>query len=219
MNPIYQFETNIISPQQGAIFRITHIDNLPFILEQGLHCRYCQPQDPNFAPIGSGDIISKRDKFRIPIAPNGVLSDYVPFYFAPRSPMLYNVYSKSDSPPLQREIVYLVSKAQIIADSSLQYVFTDGHAIMNFTQYYNDVKDLERIDWDTMRLKYWNDTPEDNDRKRKRMAEFLVYNHLPIECVKMIVVLDENMKNHVDNLVQKAKRNIIAQVRKKWFFP
>lgn len=219
MSNEYHFGENFINSKQAFIFRITHIENLPFILKQGLHCRNCEPQDPNFAPIGSGDIISKRDRFQVPIAPKGVLSDYVPFYFAPRSPMLYKAYVNNDRPPPQREIVYLVSKAQIIADSSLQYVFTDGHAIMGFTAYFNQLQYLENIDWQTMRLKYWRDTPDDNDRRRKRMAEFLVYNQVPIECVKMIGVYDESMKNQVENLIQEHQRNIIVKVSRPWFFP
>lgn len=112
-----------------------------------------------------------------------ILSDYVLFYFAPRSSMLYKVYKKTNTLRAQREIIYLVSKTFIIDSESLQYVFTDGYAIMNFTQYYNDIKNLNRIDWDTMCLKYWRDTSEDNDRRRKRMAEFLVHNHVPIKYI------------------------------------
>lgn len=218
MSNKYQYKPNFINPKQVFIFRITHIDNLPFVLNNGLHCRYCEPQDPDFASIGSGDIISKRDKFEVPINPNGVLSDYVPFYFAPRSPMLYSVNINPSITTTQKEIIYLVTKASIIADNSLQYMFTDGHAIMGFTAYYDRLEDLEKVDWEVMRLKYWSDTPEDNDRKRRRMAEFLVHNYVPIDCIKMIGVYDETMKKKVEDLVLQAQKNIIVQVRKNWYY-
>jgi hypothetical protein len=44
-------------------------------------------------------------------------------------------------------------------------VFTDGHAIMSFFEFFNDPGDLEQIDWGIMSSRYWNDTTEYPDRK------------------------------------------------------
>jgi ssDNA thymidine ADP-ribosyltransferase, DarT len=52
---------NWLTLEQAYLFRITHINNLPFILEKGMACRHCLPQDPHFVNIGAGDIIEKRD--------------------------------------------------------------------------------------------------------------------------------------------------------------
>jgi len=49
-----------LTPKANRIFRITHIRNVPWILEHGLHCRSSPTSDPNFASIGSPDLIAKR---------------------------------------------------------------------------------------------------------------------------------------------------------------
>lgn len=51
-------------PQQTIphlfIYRMTHIDNVPFIVKNGLWSKLSPVQDPNFIPIGNPDIIDKR---------------------------------------------------------------------------------------------------------------------------------------------------------------
>lgn len=73
-----------LNPQKALIFRITHRDNIPWILKHGLHSRNSVLFDPNFVNIGNGDLIAKRHHRTIPQAPGGTLSDYVPFYFTPQ---------------------------------------------------------------------------------------------------------------------------------------
>lgn len=82
---------NPLSPEKALIFRITHIANVPWILENGLYCRSAAEQDPRFVEIGNPDLIDKRKHRVVPAPPGGTLSDYVPFYFTPYSPMLYNI--------------------------------------------------------------------------------------------------------------------------------
>ena len=50
---------------------------------------------------------------------------------------------------------------------------------MRFTDFFDDLKDLDKIDWDLMQSRYWNDTNDDPDRKRRRQAEFLVHEFFP----------------------------------------
>jgi O-acetyl-ADP-ribose deacetylase (regulator of RNase III) len=80
----------------GLIFRITHRNNIPWILDNGLHCRNSKAKDPNFVQIGNPDLISKRHS-KVANGPyGGTLSDYVPFYFTPLSPMFYNIKTCPD---------------------------------------------------------------------------------------------------------------------------
>src|SRR5207302_9261358 len=81
----------LIDPAVARIFRITHINNIRWVLEHGLHCRNGASVDPNFVEIGNPDLISSRARRSVPVAPGGLLSDYIPFYFTPHSPMLYNI--------------------------------------------------------------------------------------------------------------------------------
>ena len=80
-----------LTPERARIFRITHVDNIPWILENGLHCKSSPIQDPSFVQIGNADLISKRAGRMVAGPEGGTLNDYVPFYFTPFSPMLFNI--------------------------------------------------------------------------------------------------------------------------------
>lgn len=56
-----------------------------------MHAARGQVTDPNFVTIGNPDLIDKRARRAVPLPPGGTLSDYVPFYFTPKSPMLLNI--------------------------------------------------------------------------------------------------------------------------------
>ena len=73
----------------------------------------------------------------------------------------------------QTDIIYLVSSAEAIKTAKIGFVFTDGHGIMELSEFYDDLSKLTEIDWDIMKEKYWRDTYEDPDRKRRRQAELL----------------------------------------------
>lgn len=76
-----------------AVYHITHIDNLSLIMADG--CVWCD-SEKNARGIGSVNIAhvslkARRSATHVPFAPHGTLDDYVPFYFAPRSRMLYSI--------------------------------------------------------------------------------------------------------------------------------
>jgi hypothetical protein len=68
-----------LTPERALIFRITHRDNLEWILKNGLHCATSGKGDPNFVAIGNPGLIERRKKRALPSAFGGVLSNYVPF--------------------------------------------------------------------------------------------------------------------------------------------
>src|SRR4051794_38888069 len=119
-----------LGPESAYIFRITHVDNVPWILRKGIHCRSSQSFDPKFVSIGSAELIRKRTTRAVPILPGGSLSDYVPFYFTPWSKMSYNIktgyagITKRDN----HEIVILVSSLRKLIQREIPFVFTNYHA-------------------------------------------------------------------------------------------
>jgi hypothetical protein len=122
-------------------------------------------------------IKASRRKIRITLAPYGCVADYVPFYFAPRSPMLFKLargyvstYTDGRDP-----LIYLVSTVEVVVQAGLRYLFSDGNCAAAVTQISGDLALLDTmVDWDVMRSQMWNPTAEDPDRMRRRMAEFLV---------------------------------------------
>jgi hypothetical protein len=137
-----------LNPDKALIFRITHIANVPWMLDHGLHCRNSPDFDPNFRNIGNPDLISHRHHRVVPIPPCGALSDYVPFYFTPYSIMLYNIKTGYGGVPKQPndQIVVLVSSLRKVAELRIGFVFTNQHAYPVTAEYFNTLDDLGRVD-------------------------------------------------------------------------
>ena len=74
---------NNLTAEKALIFRITHINNVQWILRNGLRCKNSDVQDPNFVRIGNLELIQRRTARNVPVPPGGTLSDYIPFYFTP----------------------------------------------------------------------------------------------------------------------------------------
>ena len=204
------------------IYHITSIDNLPSILGSGcLVCPNMHPQDGiAYTSIAHSTIQAVRTRKRIPCGPGGVLHDYVPFYFAPRSPMLYSLhnnfvegYSRG-----QRPIIHLVSSVEAVQGASLPYVFSEGQGIVALTRFFDDPKDLDKIDWGVMPLTMWRDTIQDGDRKRRRQAEFLVFNTFPWSLVHTIGVVDTVIKRQVDNILEEYAIRPFVACHPGWYY-
>ncbi len=166
--------------------------------------------------IAYPELQDRRSLTAVDVEPYGHLHDYVPFYFAPRSPMLYVNYKKGDE--IQKGIIYLISSAQSIKKSEIPFVFTDGHAIMALSHFYRREEDLENIDWNVMRGKYWYDTDEDNDRKRRRQAEFLIHRFMPWVLFEAIIVYDQSVKERVEKFIRTAAHKPTVHIKRNWYF-
>ncbi len=66
-------------------------------------------------------------RYEVPIAPGGVLNDYVPFYFTARSVMMMNIVTGRGVKQRQREeIIILVSSMHQLQGKGLPFVFTSS---------------------------------------------------------------------------------------------
>lgn len=204
------------------IYHITHIRNLESIIASGgiLCDNGMASQKVNHVGIAHSHIKERRARKIVACKPGGTLADYVPFYFAPRSPMLFSIHNNyvEGYKEGQTAVLHLVSSVDNIVNEGLKFVFTDGHAVMALSQPYNNLADLNKIDWQVMEATYWNDTEDDNDRSRRRQAEFLVHKIFPWKCIEEIGVINEAMKDKVSAILASCqyKPNVIVQ--KKWYY-
>lgn len=67
-------------------------------------------------------------------------------------------------------------------------------------------------------MRIWKNTAEDPDRMRRRMAEFLVYERVPISCLVGVAVRTQGMKEQVEGVL--AARGVVLPVRVRpgWYF-
>ncbi len=183
------------------LFRMTHIQNIPHILQHG-NTHISSPRaNPDFLPIGDGSLITSRSKF---LLENGrYLEEYIPFYFAARTPMLYVIQNGYNlvAPMAPEDIVYLISSVQKIIELNLDFIFTDGHALDSFSTQYSqaDIENIDNIlDKKAIKARYWKDE-NDLDLKRRKEAEFLVLGDIAPSANLGYIVYNQAAKEKILN--------------------
>ncbi len=209
-----------LGPDPAYIFRITHIDNMAWMLRHGMHAQSSSIQDPSFERIGSVELIEKRSRKEVPIPPGGCLGDYVPFYFTPLSIMLYNICTGYGGVRqlAKHEIVFVVSSLQKLSQMGLRFVFTDSHAYGAESEFYSDLDRLDRIDWQVLRSNDFRSDPEDPGKKGRYQAEALAYRHVPVEAFLGVACYDDRAQGRVANDARAAGVTIPIKVMSNWYF-
>lgn len=202
-------------PAIVKIYRIVHIDNIKYLLTNGMFNRDHEMADPDYINIGDSDLIAKRHEYPVGInPPGGTLGEYVPFYFGRLSPMLLNIKTghRGIKERPQNDIVYIVCKVDDIVVNCEEWCFTDGHAKTRITEFYNHLDDLAHIYWDKVDLRYWSSTEDDLDRMRHKQAEFLVRSHVPVQCIAAIITYNNNVAENVKQIVKELNLEIPVRV-------
>ena len=233
------------TPNPTPIFHMLTIENFEKVLESGyLFCRnMLQACKIECDDISYENIQDRRHSINIPYSFGATLHDYVPFYFAPRSPMLYTLHQQNVRPGFnQKNAIYLVTSAQKVSQAGLEYIFFDAHAVMAVAHCYNTLDDLDKINWriflenpsmgnlgyncsNVLPLpsycKIWNDkydNPDYANRKAQRQAEFNVKNKVDINFFDCIVVYNIEIKEQVEKLLSQYGISIPVCIVKSWYY-
>jgi hypothetical protein len=180
-------------PRQPKIYHIVHVDRLPSIIADG--CLWCDAemmQRPSTgSTIGMNTIKHRRlTELTLPSHPGLYVGACVPFYFCPRSVMLY-VLSRGNHPELsyrggQGPIIHL--EADLYASvawaeqHSRRWAFTLSNAGSYFFEDRCDLQQLENVDWNAVHATQWQRCRD------PKQAEFLVEHHFPWHLVERIGV-------------------------------
>jgi hypothetical protein len=201
------------------ILHFTHIDHLPGIIQSGLSCDG-EVSTALLHEVGNRSVKELRRKTAIRVSPGGHVSDYVPFYFAPRSPMLYAIHA-GNVPEYRAGIdplVYLVTSVEALIDAGLEIVITDRNAALVHAAHMSGRAGLAGIDWDLMRARPWFNTIEEPDRRERRMAECLAYRHVPWRLIRRICVRRTARATEVAGHLQAARLDLPVAVTPDWYF-
>lgn len=210
-----------VIPERVWLYHFTHIDNLPSILSLG--ALICKSEAVTRADIASAEIQEGRALKLVPDPPGGVIHDFVPFYFGQRSPMLLRLarHYKTEFKGTQEDLVYLVSAVDLIEKNQLEYVFSDGHTTVKITRMFNSLEHLGEVDWNVVNARIWNDIPGgNNDRKRRKQAEFLVKGQVPLKLFVGFAVKTEQARERVRSILSKypAYATMPVALRPKWYY-
>jgi hypothetical protein len=159
---------------------------------------------PDRVEVGDPRIKEARRRRSVDAGPGGCVGDYVPFYFGPKSPMMYRIardhrdgvtdrYPDGDGP-----LAYLATTVGVVVDAGLAWVASDGNAATATTRFGSTLAELDAmVDWPLMTEKYWHGTPDDPDRQRRRMAEFLVHGAVPLPVVSRVAAYSDTYASRI----------------------
>ncbi|WP_396957704.1 DUF4433 domain-containing protein [Nitrosomonas sp.] len=189
-------------PSQPKIYHIVHIDRLASIVADGF--LWCDAkmvqQKPIGTTIGMDNIKQRRLTNCLNSYPDLHVGDCVPFYFCPRSVMLYLIYCQN--PDLayrggQGPILHLESDMNAVVawanTQSKRWAFTNSNAGSYYFSDYNDLIYLKNIDWDAVQATSWK------QHKEYKQAEFLIEHCFPWSLVERIGVYSRTVYSEVAN--------------------
>ena len=174
--------------RKPPVYYITHERNLPSILERGVLSHEKAEALPEKETIYDGEIVHKRKHRRTP--EGKTLWEYANFYFQPRNPMLFRVYSCEN-----RDIVVLRLSSEIY--NVAKYVAI-GNAASHTSEIVGVPEGLKKINSKGMqhilRSQGWGSVSEG---KRLIMAELLVPERVSPECIDTVYVPSDKVRDRV----------------------
>jgi hypothetical protein len=208
-------------PGAPKIYHIVHFDKLVSIIAAG-GLFVIQRTPIAGTTIGMGDL--KRDRLTLPVHCHVgcMVGDFVPFYFCPRSLMLY-VISKANHPQLayrggQRHIVHLEADLHDAVKWAQQmghkWAFTTSNATARYTQFHNDINNLSFIDWDSVRANNW----AASHVREGKQAEFLVQESFPWQLVQRIRVYSQGVYTQVQAILASAPHKPRLEIKQDWYY-
>ncbi len=185
------------------LYYITHIDNLPSILEKGIlsHERI-EAEHVQSARIYNTDIVNSRREKNTPSQKS--LWSYANLYFQARNPMMYRVVHQNGAKDLA-----VVSVAKEILHTPGVFI-TDGNAANTPTQFYfpSDGLKMLRQQWKIVQNEWWNSL---DGSKRKIMAECLVPNSIAPEYINSVYVANEETQATVSKKIGSGSISVIPE--------
>lgn len=207
------------------VAHFTHVDHLVTVVRHGLLCDTAA-HTAGVLTIEVGNLGIKNDRRQraVPLPPGGTVGGYVPFYFAPRSPMMYSI-SRGNVPSYQdgtARLVYLLSTLERLHELGHRLVLTDRNAALAYAEYRvfdpADPIDDDFIDWGLMKERYWKNTLDEPQRRERRMAEALVHERVAWEAITEIGAHSEIVADEVGAILTDLGSSIPVNVRPEWYF-
>ncbi|WP_370898047.1 type II toxin-antitoxin system toxin DNA ADP-ribosyl transferase DarT [Chryseobacterium gossypii] len=211
----------MINQHKTYCYRITHINNLPLVLKNGIVNKHHPDASSNYIDIGNPEIIDVRSTMPVKINNYGMIGDYVPFYFTPKSMMLFNIITGYRHPlVLKRNRTEILIIRCLINDLATlpQWFFTDGQGNKSLTKHYCDLTELNSIDWKCIQESNFKNDEDDPDRSRKYQAEFLVHKQVPLTSIESLNVYNKYSANIVKNLLKQNNINMAVNIQPQYFF-
>lgn len=211
-----------LNSEKALIWRILHRANLPWVLQNGIYCGNSTVRSPTWVSIGNAELIDKRAVRPVPVPPGGTLGDYVPVYFTPFSVLLRSIHTGGTASSRcltpNADIVILVSSLRRVSELGLPFLFTDSHAYSDLASFYDDLAQLDRIDWPLLQRRDFKRDPEDPGKMERYQAEALVHHHVPLAALQGIVCHTDVVRADIESKMRTFGMALPVYTRPNWYF-
>ncbi len=211
-------------PTEPKIYHIAHVDRLPSIVAEGCLWSDVEAEMRGLSGTGIGNpaIKQRRRSIALQSHPGLHVGECVPFYFCPRSVMLYVLFRGND-PDLpysggQGQIAHLEADLHQVVrwaqSNGRRWAFTDANAATRYFEDYSDLSALDKIDWTAVEATRWA-APEVKEAKQ---AEFLVERSLPWECISFVGVASPRIRDRVQDVMLGTGHRPVVDVVRTWYY-
>jgi hypothetical protein len=205
-----------LDPEKTLIYHITNVANLPGILADNglLSDAAMAKREPNVI-IGYDHIKLRRlRKIPVPCCQWRYVGEFVPFYFCPRSPMLFTVNkgNTGHAPGCQKDIVHLVSTLAAGIATGKLWAVSSGNAGAFHTTFAAKLEALETLDWAAIRATQWE------GKQHQKSAEFLVADLFPWKDVKGIGCQNSVTAAKVRAILTGTNHQPDVEVKPGWYY-
>ncbi len=214
-------------PKNPKIYHITHVNNLEGILERGgllSDARMIREGGPAQA-VGMSKIKRRRlEEIEVTCHPGTKVGEYVPFYYSPRSIMLYILHRRDHQEVNyaggQEPIIHLEadlnSAVEWAKGGGVRWALSFSNAGAYLVEFGCNQSDFHRLDWSAIFARDFRD----RDVKERKQAEFLVHGFFPFELISRIGVYDHGIRNKVTQTLLQHGRltGLEVRVMKGWYY-
>jgi hypothetical protein len=212
-------------PARLKIYHITHVDNLASLVADGMllsDAAMIKRGGPKQA-VGMSGIKRRRvQELEIAAHPGTMVGDYVPFYFCPRSVMLYVIHC-ANHPELtyrggQGPIVHLEADLRRVIrwadENGVGWAFSLSNAGAYYTEFRANLSDLNELDWNAIAATNFRPS----DVKERKQAEFLVHQSFPFCLFDRVGVQSPAVQLRATQALTGAEHQPIVEIRSEWYF-
>jgi hypothetical protein len=210
-------------PINPKIYHIVHVDRLASIIAAGgLLCDAAVVANSTAGTtIGMNSIKQRRlQELRLTSHSDLHVGDCVPFYFCPRSIMLF-IIRQANHPELnyqggQGAVVHL--QADLLASvawanqQQRRWAFTLSNAGSYYFEDRCDLNQLGQLDWMAIQTNQWKEC------KEGKQAEFLMENNFPWHLIEKIGVYSPQIYQQVTHLIQHVAHKPAVEIKPDWYY-
>ena len=209
-------------PASPKIFHICHVDRLRSIIAEG--GLLCDADIAERAPLGTtiGMTSIKQRRLRWPLdsRPGLHVGQCVPFYFCPRSIMLYLIHRANHESLNYRggqgSIIHLEADLQRTVEwaeeQQHRWAFTSSNAGSYYFDDFCDLESLHEVDWEAVASRDWR------NHQHGKQAEFLIEGRFPWRLVTRIGVLSQHVYQQTKTALVGTEYRPSVEIRPRWYY-